>query len=204
MRKKIFSCLFCGMESFSYNAQRKFCTKKCFVLFQKKEHKEKYTFRCCDCLKEVDYRNKRCRVCEGITRRGKKLSDEVKAKVIKHLKPKFGKMCNFYIDGSSTLTRLIRCNSRTSVWRNEIFKKDNYTCSYCFKRGGYLEANHKKPFRKIFDEFILKYSQFSVIEDKETLLRLALSHEEFWDTSNGETVCKECHLKLPTSGRPRK
>jgi len=33
------------------------------------------------------------------------------------------------------------------------------------------------------------------IEDKETLVRLAISYEPFWNIDNGKTLCKICHNK---------
>ena len=38
------------------------------------------------------------------------------------------------------------------------------------------EAHHKKAFYLILEEFLQQYSQFSPIEDKETLLRLAITY----------------------------
>ena len=51
----------------------------------------------------------------------------------------------------------------------------------------------KMPFSFIFRDFLRLYNQFSVIEDKETLLRLAFTYEPFWDLRNGVTLCKLCH-----------
>jgi hypothetical protein len=58
-----------------------------------------------------------------------------------------------------------------------------------------LEAHHKKAFYLILEEFLQQYSQFSPIEDKETLLRLAITYQPFWEVDNGETFCKKCHGK---------
>lgn len=54
-------------------------------------------------------------------------------------------------------------------WRTAVFKRDNYTCQDCEKRGGYLEARHLKSFKK--------YPK----------LRYVLS--------NGVTLHYECHRK---------
>lgn len=59
-------------------------------------------------------------------------------------------------------------------WRNSVFKRDDYTCQCCGVRGGYLEADHIKPW-VAFPE--LRY-----------------------EVSNGRTLCKTCHLKQPTHG----
>lgn len=54
-------------------------------------------------------------------------------------------------------------------WRKKVFKRDNYTCQHCFAHGGYLEADHIKPY------FLF--------------LELAL------DINNGQTLCRNCHHK---------
>lgn len=95
--------------------------------------------------------------------------------------------------GKTHIRKSIRGLSEYELWRNEVFKRDNYICQECDVRGGDLEAHHKKEFNKILQEFINKYNQFSPIEDKETLIRLAITYEPFWELSNGMTLCKECH-----------
>lgn len=104
-----------------------------------------------------------------------------------------GKNNPSYIDGRTSITRLIRHLDEYFQWRNQILKRDNYTCRECFKRGGKLEAHHKKQFSKLLKEFLDYYNQFSPIEDKEVLVRLAINWMPFWDLSNGETICENCH-----------
>lgn len=63
------------------------------------------------------------------------------------------------------------------VWRQSVFERDGFTCQHCFQRGGDLEADHIKPWA---------------------------THPELrYDTHNGRTLCKPCHRKTPTYGRPR-
>jgi len=57
-------------------------------------------------------------------------------------------------------------------WRNEIFKRDNWTCQICFKRGGKLNADHIKPW-SVFPEYR-------------------------YELSNGRTLCVECHRQTDT------
>ncbi len=53
------------------------------------------------------------------------------------------------------------------IWRNNIFKRDNYTCQICLVRGGHLNAHH-------------------IFNWKDNLeLRV--------DLNNGITLCKKCH-----------
>ena len=110
---------------------------------------------------------------------------------------KIGKNSPNYKDGRTKLVDAIRRNTDYYKWRTACFNRDNYTCQMCNVKGGYLEVDHIKQLSIIISEFLAKYSQFSTIEDKETLLRLAQTYVEFWDLSNGRTLCKECH-KLKT------
>ena len=96
--------------------------------------------------------------------------------------------------GISPLFKTIRNLGETENWRKKVFAKDNWTCQQCFKKGVFLHVHHIKPFKEIFDEFLIQYSQFSPIEDRETLVRLAITHKPFWDIINGITYCKKCHL----------
>jgi hypothetical protein len=53
-------------------------------------------------------------------------------------------------------------------WRKRVFKRDKYTCQYCKKYGGELNAHH-----------IIAFS-------KDSSLRV--------DISNGITLCRQCHI----------
>lgn len=101
--------------------------------------------------------------------------------------------------GLSPLHELIRHSDENKKWIKDVFTRDNYTCQDCGKAGSYLEAHHKKEFSIILQEFLAQYSQFSPIEDKETLARLAITYSPFWDINNGETLCEDCH-KVRTWG----
>jgi len=57
-----------------------------------------------------------------------------------------------------------------TYWRSNVFKRDDYTCKCCNKKGGKLESHHIKPYAiYIGDRYILE---------------------------NGLTLCYECHKKL--------
>jgi len=76
--------------------------------------------------------------------------------------------------GISEQNRLLRNLIEYKLWREAIFKRDNYTCVWCNKKGCTLHADHIKPFALYLE------------------LRLAID--------NGRTLCKECHLKTDTFG----
>lgn len=68
----------------------------------------------------------------------------------------------------------IRKSLKYRLWRQDVFKKDNYTCQVCNMRGGELQADHIKPF--------------------------ALHPELRFKLDNGRTLCVKCHRKTETWG----
>ena len=97
--------------------------------------------------------------------------------------------------GVSPIHKMIRGLQESKNWRKSVFERDNYTCQACMKRGVKLDPHHLKRFSIILNEFLKLYSQFSPIEDKETLIKLAVSYPEFWNIDNGQTLCRDCHNK---------
>jgi hypothetical protein len=67
--------------------------------------------------------------------------------------------------------QLGRRSNAYTLWRKAVWERDDFTCQHCWKRGGRLHAHHIKPWAT----------------HKE--LRLELS--------NGLTLCKPCHDKIP-------
>jgi hypothetical protein len=105
-----------------------------------------------------------------------------------------GSECNFWKGGITPLRKAIRESFEGENWRIAVFQRDRYTCQDCgVNNGGLLESHHKKPFAVIFSDFLQEYNQFSPIEDKDTLVRIAINYKSFWDINNGKTLCKECH-----------
>lgn len=129
-------------------------------------------------------------------------SEEWKNKIIQKSPFQKGEKHLFWKGGISPLYAQIRGLSENRQWMKKVFIRDNYTCQDCSIKSGcghrvYLSAHHIKSFAKILNEFLFHYSQFSPIEDKETLARLAMTYEPFWDISNGQTLCKDCHKLTP-------
>lgn len=73
-------------------------------------------------------------------------------------------------------------------WRDEIFKRDNYTCKNCGKVGGRIEAHHLKSFSKI------------ILENKILTLEDAINCNELENIDNGVCLCHECHEQTDTYG----
>ena len=71
--------------------------------------------------------------------------------------------------GLTPVNRLIRGSLQYRLWREAVFRRDNYTCQLCGRKGVYLEADHIQPF--------------------------ALYPELRFDVNNGRTLCTKCHRK---------
>ena len=109
---------------------------------------------------------------------GKPLSEQNKANISKALKGR--EMSEEWINkirvsntkhGNTNINKLIRSSAKFIKWRKEVFKRDNYTCQECKKRGGiYLHAHHVKQF--------------------------AFYPELRFDTNNGITLCRDCHKNI--------
>ena len=106
-----------------------------------------------------------------------------------------------YVDGRSKFAPIqeaIHHLKEYKQWRNEIFTRDDYTCQKCLKAGGVLHAHHVKRFSILFEQFLKEYNQFNPLEEKHTLVRLAINYKPFWE-AEGITYCEECH-KLEHKG----
>ncbi len=168
-------CIDCG-KYISYTA------KRCLSCQSKNLTKKLYF--CIDCHTKISFKRKRCRSC------GRKNYMKInKIHFRGELNPNYRK------GGIIPLSDKIRELFEYKEWKNKVFARDNYTCKECKTRGIYLEAHHHKKFNIILKEFLVQYSQFSLIEDKETLIRLAISYQPFWDIDNGQTLCVDCHNK---------
>jgi hypothetical protein len=69
--------------------------------------------------------------------------------------------------GVSSESCRLRQSSEYKAWRTAVFVRDNYTCVFCGKRGGSIEADHILSFATA------TYVRFSV--------------------ENGRTLCSGCH-----------
>ena len=85
-----------------------------------------------------------------------------------------GANCYFWKGGISPINKRIRGSLEYKLWREAVYKRDNYTCKFCGNRGGKLSPDHIKPF--------CNYPE----------LRFAID--------NGRTLCHDCHKKTDTYG----
>lgn len=92
-----------------------------------------------------------------------------------------GENCPAWKGGITPLVERIRKCFLYRLWRSDVFTRDDFTCQKCNKRGGRLEAHHKKPFADIIE-----------FNDIRTLQEARVC-EELWNINNGITLCKKCH-----------
>lgn len=78
-----------------------------------------------------------------------------------------GKLASNWQGGKTEATKLIRNSIEYKEWRNQVFKRDDYTCRFCKVKGKDLEAHHIYPIHK--------------------------SIKFIYDVDNGITLCKFCH-----------
>lgn len=196
-RQKIIECNFCGKKftiliSIIKRKRGKYCSKKCYYLGRKKQNLRKVECKTCGKIFKTIFSEVRrggakyCSVkCYGISNRGENNSC--------HKINRKGKNSPSWKGGITPLHFLIRDLDEYHEWRKSVFLRDNFTCQECFRTKIYLEAHHIKDFHFILQEFLQTFDQFSPLEDKETLVRLATKYEPFWNVDNGKTLCKKCH-----------
>ena len=105
--------------------------------------------------------------CRANSTIGKKFSPE-------HLANISGSNASNWQGGKTSQSQIIRHRKEMRLWRESVFKRDNWTCQECKVKGGILNAHHIKPF-SLFPELI-----FAI--------------------DNGVTLCVKCHVKTDTFG----
>jgi len=76
---------------------------------------------------------------------------------------------NNWKGGLTNTNQKRRNDPRLVEWRQEVFKRDNYTCQDCGEKG-YLHAHHIIPFSQ--------------------------DYSKAFDLENGKTLCVDCHEKI--------
>lgn len=99
--------------------------------------------------------------------------------------------------GITPIHKSIRHSLEYKLWREAIFKRDNWICQECGMRSSkekYIILNadhHPITFSSILNKLIVE-------QGLENLLEKALKYEMFWMVDNGRTLCEDCHRKTPT------
>lgn len=81
---------------------------------------------------------------------------------------------NFWKGGVTKENKIARTRIEYKLWREAVFKRDDWTCQFCKERGGELNADHIKSF--------------------------AYYPKLRYDVNNGRTLCLPCHQTTETYG----
>lgn len=123
----------------------------------------------------------------SITRTGKKRSKETieKMKVVM-----LGSKHPAWKGGVTSLHVSLRTCAKYKEWRTSVMTRDGFTCQECGKVGGYLNADHIKPFARILRD--------NAVTDMDG----AIACQELWEVTNGKTLCcSPCHRKKTIEDR---
>jgi 5-methylcytosine-specific restriction endonuclease McrA len=93
-------------------------------------------------------------------------------------KARRGEDSNFWKGGATEANKILRQSSQYRLWRESVFKRDDYTCQFCGQRGGRLNPDHIK-----------KFADYPELR---------------FDLDNGRTLCEPCHKTTETYGNKGK
>ena len=115
---------------------------------------------------------------------GKKITQEQRDKLRGPNHWRYGKG-----KGRNDLSKKIRSLPEYNQWRLSVYSRDNFSCTDCKKSGVRLECHHIKSYSSIIEEN-------NITSPEQALLCKIL-----FATSNGLTLCIECHKKTHSYGR---
>lgn len=196
----ILVCKLCKCSFASNKSNRIYCSKKCHIVDQKGKplHKKGKYIICKKC--KVSFYIHKCESSKQFCSRscylfyrygtakphcicktcGKKISKKLWNKKYcsmpcRNADPEFhlwkkGELHHNWKGGITTENEKARKGNKYKEWQLTIFKRDNYTCQECKKKGGVLHAHHIKSF-----------SGFPLLR---------------YDINNGKTLCFSCHALL--------
>lgn len=114
----------------------------------------------------------------SVSHMGKKIPYQVCLKRSVSMKGKNTKFKNGI--SVTPINKLIRDSLEYRLWREAVFKRDNYACIWCDSKSGNGKA---------------------VILNADHIKRFADYPELRFAIDNGRTLCKDCHYKTDTYGR---
>lgn len=193
-------CLVCGKEFKVYKCREKeakYCSKKCWGVALKLFPSEKWLnflarktrkkrnaqlIKCENCSKEF-YRQKSNISIQNFC------SINCKNEYYhKNGKITVAKERNWnWKENRTYLYRTIRSCQKYRLWKEKVFRRDNFKCIWC-QNTEKLIADHVKQFALIIFE--------NNIKD----LPMAYKCKELWDINNGRLLCLKCHYRTDTWG----
>ena len=92
------------------------------------------------------------------------------------------------------------CRKWLKVWIRSVMERDNFSCTVCGVRGGYLHTHHIKPLRDIIKMTLTTEGVSDIVNVKlnniteyERLIQKVVDSHRMED---GITVCKQCHADI--------
>ena len=179
-------CAHCGLEIIRYKSllrpqQTIYCSRKCFANARR--------------LTSVPWNKGRINVYSektlgimSLKKLGTKPNTQTRLKMSK---AHSGCKSSFWKGGTNTLNVRLRKSIKNILWKEQILKRDNYTCQYCGIYGVQFHIHHKIAFSILLNNFLKKYD----FKHNDILFSLAQRHIPFWDIGNGITLCIKCHKK---------
>lgn len=204
MRQIEFQCAHCSVifiDKSSYKSRlSKFCSKKCYALSLRKsrfcpvcnghvgwQNKIFCSKKCCVKVQKGKSLSIEHTASLSKAKIGKPIKhllenkEEISKKISKSLRGRSqpwnrGENHPRYIDGGKAAWERQKAMGRVEYkeWRRNVFKKDNFTCIICLKKGCRLNADHIKPW--------------------------ATFPEDRYNVENGRTLCIKCHRETDTFG----
>jgi len=161
------TCPTCGKQFKSRDHHALYCSKACFDVVQTgrpntKNSKRKIEKVCPQCgnhfkvTPAYNYRIYCCMACSSAAKRNKSVNT--------------GSRNGQWKGGVYPENQAARERIDYKRWRETIFKRDDYTCQKCGKRGGVMHAHH-----------LYKFSDYPELR---------------YHIENGHTLCKQCHDSL--------
>lgn len=139
-----------------------------YHLYVEEERSCQYIARRCKCNKKTVYR-KLLRygisIRLNVSRKRRKLSNQERLNISKAARK--GPLSPRWKGGITPENKKARFSVEYKLWRENVFRRDNWTCVFCKKRGGEIQADHIKEF--------------------------ALFPNDRYNIENGRTLCTECH-----------
>ena len=120
------------------------------------------------------------------TFKGHAHSLESRQKMSEVRKTKRGPNANNWKGGLTPLKLIIRHSDAYKTWRTTIFQRDAFICQLCgLSKSGKMEVDH----------YPTRFSDIMYQQGIDSLDK-ALACQQLWDTNNGRTLCKDCHLAV--------